>query len=288
MQKKINFIGILERQPDPVKRFLGFALIGIIGTLDIITGYKLAFSLFYVMPISAAGWLLGRRSGILASILSTLIWLLTDLSGHLYTSPVIPLWNTLVRLAFFCLIGLLLSTLRNSIEHEKLLARTDHLTGIANVRFFSVLLQREIDRSVRYMHPFTLAYLDLDNFKAVNDQFGHTVGDDVLRKLVSHITAHVRKTDILARLGGDEFALLLPETAQESARTALSNLQKSLLREMQKNNWPITFSIGAVTCQAPMVTADELVRMADELQYSVKTTGKNAIAYSSLDASLDR
>lgn len=157
MMKKIDLINTLERQSDPVKRFLGFALIGIIGTLDILTGYRMALSLFYVMPISAAGWLLGKRSGLLASLLSTLIWLLTDLAGHLYNGPAVPIWNTLVRLTFFSLTALLLSALRSSIEHEKTLARTDYLTGVANLRFFSELLQKEIDRSSRYLHPFTLA-----------------------------------------------------------------------------------------------------------------------------------
>jgi diguanylate cyclase (GGDEF)-like protein len=276
----MNFLDILEKLSLPFKRFLGFTLIGVIGTLDILTGYEMAFSIFYVMPISFAGWLMGRRIGILASLVSTFIWLLTDLSGHIYANPIVPLWNTLVRLTFFCFVALLLSALKRSMEHEKTLARTDYLTGAGNLRFFLELLQKEIDRSLRYKHPFTLIYIDLDNFKAVNDQFGHVVGDEVLRSLVKYITTHVRKTDVLARLGGDEFALLLPETTQESARVALTKLHGGLLEEMQQNKWPITFSIGVLTCSAPLLKADELVRMADELMYSVKYEGKNAITYS--------
>ena len=240
----------------------------------------MAFSLFYVMPISLAGWLMGRKSGLLSSLLSTLVWLLTDLSGHIYEGPVVPIWNTLVRLSFFCLVGLLLSALRSSVKHEKALARTDYLTGAANLRFFLELLQKEIDRSLRYLHPFTVVYIDLDNFKAVNDKFGHLLGDEVLQMLVSYITTHIRKTDVTARLGGDEFALLLPETTQESARVVLTKLRDGLLEEMQRNNWPITFSIGVLTCTAPPVKAEELVRIADELMYSVKSGGKNAIVYS--------
>jgi diguanylate cyclase (GGDEF)-like protein len=276
----MNFLDILEKLSLPFKRFLGFTLIGVIGTLDILTGYEMAFSIFYVMPISFAGWLMGRRIGILASLVSTFIWLLTDLSGHIYANPIVPLWNTLVRLTFFCFVALLLSALKSSMEHEKALARTDYLTGAGNLRFFLELLQKEIDRSLRYKHPFTLIYVDLDNFKAVNDQFGHVVGDEVLRSLVTYITTHVRKTDVLARLGGDEFALLLPETTQESARVALTKLHGGLLEEMHQNKWPITFSIGVLTCSAPLLKADELVRMADELMYSVKYGGKNAITYS--------
>ena len=276
----MTLIDTLEKSSPSLKRFLGFALIGVIGTLDILTGYEMAFSLFYVMPISLAGWLMGRKSGLLSSLLSTLIWLLTDLAGHIYTGPVVPVWNTMVRLSFFCVVALLLSELRSSTEHEKALARTDYLTGAANLRFFLELLQKEIDRSLRYAHPFTIVYIDLDNFKTVNDQFGHIIGDEVLQTLVRYITTHVRKTDAAARLGGDEFALLLPETTQESARVALTKLRDGLLEEMQQNKWPITFSIGVLTCTAPPVKADELVRMADELMYSVKSGGKNAIVYS--------
>jgi len=276
----MNFLDILEKLSPPFKRFLGFALIGVIGTLDILTEYSMAFSIFYVMPISFAGWLMGRRIGILASLISTFVWLLTDLSGHIYTNPIVPLWNTLVRLTFFCLVTLLLSALKSSMERERAVARTDYLTGAGNLRFFLELLQKEIDRSLRYQHPFTLVYIDVDNFKTVNDQFGHIIGDEVLRTLVRNITTHVRKTDTVARLGGDEFALLLPETTQESARVAISKLQDGLLKEMQQNKWPITFSVGVLTCSAPPVKAGELVRIADELMYSVKYGGKNAITYS--------
>jgi diguanylate cyclase (GGDEF)-like protein len=126
-----------------------------------------------------------------------------------------------------------------------------------------------------------LAYIDLDNFKIMNDQFGHSVGDQVLRTVVSSARKYLRKTDVVARLGGDEFALLMPETDQESARIALSKIQSGLLEEMRQSHWPITFSIGVLTCMATPQTTDALVSLADELMYSVKRNGKNAIKYSS-------
>jgi diguanylate cyclase (GGDEF)-like protein len=172
------------------------------------------------------------------------------------------------------------SALKSALEREKELARTDYLTGAVNSRLFFELVQMEIDRSQRYEHPFTLVYIDLDNFKAVNDQFGHTTGDLVLRAVVSYAKKYLRKIDVIARLGGDEFALLLPETNQESAGVALTKLQGGLLEEMRQNNWPITFSIGVLTCNVAPLKSDELVKMADELMYSVKRGSKNAIRYS--------
>ena len=157
---------------------------------------------------------------------------------------------------------------------------SDYLTGAANTRLLYELTQMEIDRFERYGHPFTLAYLDLDDFKRLNDKFGHAVGDLVLRKLVNAARRNLRKADIVARLGGDEFALLLPETNQESALVVLSRIQRNLLEEMMRGSWPITFSIGVITCSSSPQSADELVKMADELMYSVKREGKNGIKYS--------
>jgi diguanylate cyclase (GGDEF)-like protein len=249
--------------------------------LDFLTGYEIAFSLFYVMPISLLTWSTCRWPGIIAAIASALVWLWADVvSGHVYLYPVIPLWNALIRLSFFIIIALLLSRLKDTMEREKALARTGYLTGAVNSRLFFDLFQVEIDRSQRYEHPFTLAYIDLDNFKTVNDQFGHLVGDEVLRTVVRYVKTHIRKTDVVARLGGDEFALLLPETTQESAHVALTKLHDGLLEEMQQNQWSITFSVGVLTCNATPPKTDELVRMVDELMYSVKYEGKNAIVYS--------
>ena len=215
----MNFLANLEKQSEPSKILLGFALIGAIGLLDFVTGYELAFSLFYVIPISLATWLIGRRQGIIASLASAFVWLWADVApGNFYSHLLIPIWNTLLRLSFFIIIALLLSALKNAMEREKELARTDYLTGAVISRAFFELVQMEIDRSQRYKHPFTIVYIDLDNFKTVNDQFGHLIGDQVLRTVVSHAKKHLRKTDVIARLGGDEFALLLPETSQESAR----------------------------------------------------------------------
>ncbi|MFA4915140.1 MAG: GGDEF domain-containing protein [Syntrophales bacterium] len=106
----------------------------------------------------------------------------------------------------------------------------------------------EIERSQRHKHPFTVTYFDLDNFKTVNDRFGHSMGDNVLCTVVRYAKTHLRKMDIVARLGGDEFAFLLPETDQVQARVAISKIQISLLDEMYRNDWPVTFSIGVLTC----------------------------------------
>jgi len=277
----VNLFMTLEKRSKPFWSLVGFALIPGIGILDFVTGYEIAFSLFYLIPISLLTWVTGRRLGIVACLAGAIVWLLADMSaGSSYSHPVVYAWNALIRLSFFLIVTLLLSELRRSVQIERELAHTDYLTGAMNSRFFFELLQMEIDRFKRYQRPFSLAYIDLDNFKAVNDQFGHMTGDQVLRTVVGHAKGSMRKTDVVARLGGDEFALLLPETNQESAQVAISKIQSGLLQEMQKSRWPITLSVGVLTCVAAPPTRDELVKAADDLMYSAKREGKNAIKFS--------
>lgn len=271
----------LALKTDQFKLALGLALLLIVGLMDFSTGYELAFSIFYVMPVSLIAWLLGYRQGIVFSVLAAVMWFLADFyADHPYSHPAILVWNTLIRFSFFLIIALLLSKLKIAMEHEQTLSRTDFLTGAFNSRSFYDLMQQEIDRYERYERTFTLVYIDLDNFKAVNDTLGHSVGDQVLRTVVESAKKYLRKPDLVARLGGDEFALLLPETDDEQAHITLSKLQVNLLAEMEKNHWPITFSMGALICNAPPPTPDNLLRKVDDLMYSVKRDGKNSIKYS--------
>lgn len=170
--------------------------------------------------------------------------------------------------------------LEKAFEHERELAWIDSLTGAANRRSFYDLAQREIERSRRYKYPFTIVYFDIDDFKAINDQFGHTVGDEVLRAVVKYANSHVRKTDLFARLGGDEFVFLFVETGPEAAQTIMSKFQDDIMVKMQENDSPVTFSIGVLTCLDASPAIDKMVKMVDDLMYSVKREGKDGIKYS--------
>ncbi len=261
---------------------IGSVLIAGVGFVDYLTGYEISFSLFYLIPISLLAWFAGRRFGIAASVASALVWLLAEIStGKVYSHPAIHYWNSAVRFSFFVIVTLLIATIARMLEREKEFANIDYLTEAANLRFFCGLLQSEIDRAQRYKHPFSLAYLDLDNFKAINDQFGHSMGDTVLAAVVNQAKGLLRKTDTVARLGGDEFAFLLPETDQKAAKSAISKIHNGLLEEMGKRQWPVTFSIGVITFIEPPDLADQAVKLVDDLMYSVKGQGKNATIFAS-------
>lgn len=153
---------------------------------------------------------------------------------------------------------------------------TDQLSGLPNRRHFFELVAGEIRRNHRYDTPFTVAYLDIDNFKTVNDTLGHAKGDKLLRQVGTIIAAAVRETDTAARLGGDEFALLLPETAGESALTVAVKVRQQL-KEGVERRWPVSFSMGMVTCLKSPASIDEVVGRADRLMYKVKKEGKDAL-----------
>ena len=276
-----NLLRYLHKRSPSFWIIVGFILAVEIGYLDFMTGYELSLSLFYLLPIAFVTWIVGRKSGVAISIVCALMWFTADIkSGHHYSHSAIIYWDTSIRFGFFLIVTLLLSTLKRSYEHVKELTRTDNLTGAVTTSFFYQLLRMEIDRFQRNKRPFTVSYIDLDNFKAVNDNFGHNVGDDVLCAVVRQIKYLLRKTDFVARLGGDEFVLILPDTNQAGAQLLISKIQISLLQEMQRNKWPVTFSIGVLTCINMPQTVNELIKQADELMYSVKNNGKNSISYS--------
>jgi len=269
----------LEKRSSLFWMIIGLIFVVGVGAIDFETGSELAFSLFYLIPIVFVTWFASKKLGLVFSVISAITWFVADaFTGQSYSQPFIRYWNAGIRLGFFVVVTLLLPALKE-LDREKEMARTDYLTGVSNRRSFFEIAQRELDRTQRYKQPFTLAYIDLDGFKTVNDQWGHRVGDKLLCAVVNQARKCLRKTDTIARLGGDEFMLLLPETDQVESQIIVSRIQFDLLQEMQRNNWPVTFSIGVLTCRQSQVTTDELIKKADELMYSVKKNGKNAVAY---------
>ena len=260
---------------------LGVLLLSTVAFLDYITGTEFSFSLFYLLPIILISWAISERLGLVFAILGSCVWIAVDIwSGNSNrTSNLFAyMWNATARLGFFML-PVFMIRLNRALQREQELARTDFLTGVLNARFFHELAQMESNRSVRYKRPFTIAFIDVDNFKSINDTFGHTTGDIVLRTIAMNIKTHLRRTDIVARVGGDEFVVLLPETNAQTAPVVISNMQRALLNEMNVNGWSITFSIGVLTLTDPRLSVDNMIGRADRLMYIVKNSGKNNIQY---------
>lgn len=250
----------------------------LLGAMDYVTGYEWSFAFFYLVPVSLAAWCGDRHVGWAVSVASAVVWQASNrLAGETFSVPFVPVWNAAKRLGFFLVVTVLLTRLRAMLKYERVLSRTDFLTGVWNARVFYDLVSTEAARSQRYGHSLALAYLDLDNFKTVNDRFGHQVGDDLLRVVATTAQRSIRRPDMIARLGGDEFAILLPETDIVSARAILTRLQATLVRTMEDHNWPVTFSIGAVSSTGSAPLVDDLIRRADDLMYRAKRRGKNRL-----------
>lgn len=279
----------LNRQSQDMLLVIALAFMLFLGVIDNITGFEISFALFYLIPVSLAAWFAGREAGILVSIVSAATWYLANsLAGESFSNPLIPIWNSASRLGFFFIVTMLLSQLRRAIDHERTLSRTDYLTGALNSRYFYEIAQYEINKLQRQERAVTVIYIDLDNFKDINDNLGHFTGDEVLKSVVTKIGENIRAEDIVARLGGDEFAILLSETSQEKAYNVVSRLQRILLEEMERSRWPVTFSIGVLTITTP-ATVSDIIRQVDELMYNAKNSGKNAICYAILnDETIDQ
>ena len=270
---------VVQRVSKPIWLGLGLLLLGGIAFLDYSTGVEYSFSWFYLLPISLISWTISERFGLVFAILSSGVWIAVDiLSGNRTANLFAYAWNATARLGFF-LLPVFMIRLNRAMQHERILARTDFLTGVLNMRYFRELTQMEVNRSFRYKRTFTIAFIDVDNFKTINDTFGHATGDTVLRAIATNIKMHLRKTDMVARVGGDEFIVLLTETGQQTAPIAFSKMQRALAKEMEENGWAITFSIGVLTLTAPTISVDEMLGRADQLMYVVKNNGKNNIHY---------
>lgn len=254
------------------------ALAGI-GFIDFATGYEISLGVFYLGPVAAATWYSGRRAGATLAALSCLVWYAADTGvGHPYSHPAIPVWNALVRLGFFLSTAFLLAALREHLTAERQQARTDTLTGLLNSRAFMEKLDYTLALAGRNGNPLTLAYIDVDNFKAINDQHGHSEGDRVLRGFGQTMTECTRRSDTAARIGGDEFALLLTNMETKGAAEAIAKLRHRLQESLRAGGAAVTCSIGAVTFKKLPCNADEAMRAADALMYEVKRRGRNDVA----------
>ena len=262
-------------------------LVAFLGWLDYVTGFELSFSFFYLLPIAFSAWYADRRSAYVIVVFSILTWGLSNhFAGQVFSSEAIRYFNAGVRLLMFVLIAWLIAELKQVNLRESALARTDHLTGIMNTREFYVRAQLEIKRASRSGQPFSVAYIDLDNFKQVNDEQGHSAGDNLLKIIAKTITSNLRETDLFARIGGDEFVLLLPNADLEKAGVVIGKLEAAIKSALSTT--PVTFSAGVPTFGVQPGSVDDILNIADALMYQAKLEGKNRVIYqqeNALDAS---
>ncbi|MBA7588789.1 hypothetical protein ES708_30858 [subsurface metagenome] len=181
------------------------------------------------------------------------------------------------------LLGIISAQAAISLANAKLfdLATTDGLTKLFVHRYFHLLLDQEIQRSRRHSQPVSLVMMDIDNFKDVNDTYGHQLGDEVLRSVAGAIKKSSRAVDVVARYGGEEFVLILPETDTEGALIAAEKIRR-LVEEQEISHegekLHVTISLGIATFPLPAGEKDILIKFADEAMYAAKRAGKNRVS----------
>lgn len=270
------------------------ALVAAIGWLDWLTGVEIAFSLFYLVPIAWCGWRLGRRWTALVVAAAAGSWLVAELAwGAIGIGTVF--WNGFTRLVIYAGFGGMLvvlredrveleslnARLRTTLEAQTRLARTDPLTELPNARRFTEELFERVSRAGPDGRHLCLLYVDIDNFKDVNDHYGHSAGDRALREIADVLRASIRTSeeggreeDIPARLGGDEFAVLLSGVDVEAAVVAAERIIDRIgeLRAVYPKA-EIGASVG-ISCTSTETDPEDLIRRADRAMYRSKEEGK--------------
>lgn len=273
-----------------VRRFvfpLSILLTVLIGYYDYQTGAHISMMLLFAVPVLLSAWYCGRREGFFVALLASTFWFAVNIIyNKTVTSDAIISWNALTRLGIFCLIAYSVSLqaqLRKALERERLRGDTDRLTGLLNKGAFRERAEDEINRARRYNHPLSLAFIDLDNFKLINDIQGHARGDTLLQFVSETITNSIRNTDFCGRIGGDEFVICFPETGEEDIRQAIAKLVDEFNIMTSQSGWQVTASIGVVTCPTVSDSYDTLLDKADKQMYIAKERGKNTVEYMTLN-----
>jgi diguanylate cyclase (GGDEF)-like protein len=266
-----EYLGTLRKS---VLIILGGIWLIAITTGDYITHFNslLEFSPFYLVPISFFSWFIGRNSGLVAAILSVVIGVLIRLQN---VPRAVKYWDALMWSALYITATFMIVQLKRLYENERHLSRVDPLTRVANRRALFEAASRAKRLAERNWTPLSICYVDLDNFKRLNDRLGHTAGDRVLAVTAAAIAEALRPNDTVARIGGDEFAVLLPGADREDAANIMRRVERELQSAMRGRRWPVTFSMGIASFVPPLWPLSEMLAEADKAMYAAKYKRRN-------------
>ena len=232
-------------------------LLAAIGVLDFATGLEVSVSFFYLIPVALAAWFGPKGLSYLVASLSALVGQISnDLAGDYHSHWAITLWNDLFQFFFFLVVAQLLIQVRTSFQRAKRASQQDFLTGLPNRPTLLARLEAELARASRTGQPIAIGYLDLDHFKQVNDNLGHSEGDRLLYLVSRAVKDELRRSDILARVGGDEFVVVLPECSADSAAVVARKILDVVSGLSKSNGWPVSASLGVVQMDKPKAFED--------------------------------
>lgn len=256
---------------------ISIGAISLLGALRVATDAEFAFASLALLPVMVISWMDGRRNGLILAFIVAAMWAASDMtSGREFSAAWIPWVNALTRLMIYGLVAFLTAQVRQQFAREYEFANRDALTGLLNRRAFLNAGSAEVERSKRYAHPMTVVFLDLDDFKQLNDTMGHDAGDAALHATAVALRSALRSNDQIARLGGDEFAVLLPEIDYDAAVEAGRKISIAVGNVLDDFP-PVKASIGVAWFRDMDRLFPAMLKAADELMYEVKESGKNDV-----------
>jgi diguanylate cyclase (GGDEF)-like protein len=231
-----------------------------------------------IVPISVVAWTYSLRFSLAFASFLGIVGTVSNGIAERFTVASAT-GEVVLLVASFLFAAVVVSYLAATLTRQTHLASFDALTETVNTTSFDEIVGRELARGKRYDRPTTVAFLDVDNFKKINDAHGHQVGDDALQCVATAMRQQVCGTDTVGRLGGDEFGILLPEASEQAARVVLDRIQTRVRELAAENIWPISVSIGATTVAGARsdVTVDEVIKHADDVMYRVKSATKDGV-----------
>lgn len=283
LNKHLNYESVLNKNSNKLQSAVWFVILlfftAIIFIADYFAGkYIIIFSL-YIIPISLATIKIGFKSGVIFSIIASIAGFITELILKTDASFLLLFTTSLTRLSVLLLLVYGYWKIKSLMHNLVVTSEEDFLTGVSNRRGFFRQGEIELERMARAHQPISLIYIDLDNFKKINDLNGHAVGDKVLQMVATIIKSNIRKVDFLARLGGDEFALILPSTAGSGAINIGEKIFNSIQQNCGLNNYSVGLSIGIASFITPPSSLDYALKCADKLMYEIKKANKNGIVH---------
>ena len=261
----------------PVLLFFCFAAILFLGAIRTEDDAVFFIASLALLPVLVIGWIGGRRIGLSSSFLASTMWAIGDVSmGRHFSAPWIPWANVATHFMTYSIVTLLAAQVRELLELSHRQATSDALTELQNRRAFVEAGVAEVQRSMRYAHPLAVIFMDLDNFKALNDSQGHDAGDAALRATAAALLSVLRSSDKIARIGGDEFAVLLPEIGSDAAQETGQKISIAVNQALS-GFASVSVSIGLVWFEKADRSFPEMLKIADELMYEIKANGKGGI-----------
>ncbi|HKY33293.1 MAG TPA: GGDEF domain-containing protein [Candidatus Polarisedimenticolia bacterium] len=262
------------------------ASIVVIGRVDVLTGPDFGFSLFYLAPVAASAWWMGGAGAVVCAVAAGAAWVAGEVATSRDVHAPALAWNGFTRLAIYAAVGLLTARVRGDrsrltalLDREKTLARTDPMTGLMNYRGFVESLLREASRCRRAGQAMCVAYIDLDNFKQINDRYGHSAGDALLSRIARTVQETIRAGDVPARIGGDEFVVMFWDVD----RRAVEGIAQRIIDRVREAGaeYPLASlgaSVGIAFFETPPESTEEILLRADNAMYEAKAMGKGLMA----------